>query len=63
VEEEHLLPEHMTRKWVPIEDLHGLPLTGLARKVLKRLRVLPGYASASTPVKFGAKNTNILPLL
>jgi A/G-specific adenine glycosylase len=62
-EEEHRLPEHLTRQWVPIEDLHGLPLTGLARKVLKRLRVLPGYASASTPVKFGAKNTNILPLL
>jgi A/G-specific adenine glycosylase len=60
-EEEHLLPERATRKWVRTQDLTGLPLTGLARKVLKRLRVLPGYASTSA--QFGAKNTNILPLL
>ena len=62
-DEEHLLPRRKMRKWVPIEELPALPLTGLARKVLKRLRVLPGHASGSTPAQFGAKKANILPLL
>ena len=33
------------RVWVPVLDLPELPLTGLTRKILKRLRVMPGYAS------------------
>jgi len=28
-------------EWVPVTRLHELPLTGLARKVLQRLRVMP----------------------
>lgn len=36
-EEARLLPRHGTRKWVKAEGLPGLPLTGLARKALKRL--------------------------
>lgn len=31
------------RAWVPILDLNELPLTGLTRKILKRLKVMPGY--------------------
>ncbi|HTY82647.1 MAG TPA: A/G-specific adenine glycosylase [Silvibacterium sp.] len=31
------------RRWVQLQDLNSLPLTGLTRKVLKRLKALPGY--------------------
>lgn len=31
------------REWFAVDDLHTIPLTGLARKVLKRLRTWPGY--------------------
>ncbi|HTV06434.1 MAG TPA: A/G-specific adenine glycosylase [Acidobacteriaceae bacterium] len=30
-------------KWFAVDELHTLPLTGLARKALKRLRAWPGY--------------------
>ena len=46
-EEEKLLPEHATRKWIKAEDLQNLPLTGLARKALKRLHILPGNTSTT----------------
>ena len=62
-EEERMLAKRKTRKWVDREDLTGLPLTGLARKVLKRLRVLPSHASGAAPIVSGVKNANILPLL
>lgn len=48
------------RVWVPVLDLPEQPLTGLTRKILKRLRVLPGFSgmpsmaigdSAQDPVK------------
>jgi hypothetical protein len=29
---------------VPVLDLPEQPLTGLTRKILKRLRVMPGYS-------------------
>jgi A/G-specific adenine glycosylase len=36
------LPAAMERmEWAPVARLHELPLTGLARKVLQRLRVMP----------------------
>lgn len=41
------------RKWVPLIELHDLPLTGLARKILKRLRVMPGYSGAGPAVVVG----------
>ncbi len=34
------------RAWVPVMDLLEQPLTGLTRKILKRLRVMPGYSGA-----------------
>jgi A/G-specific adenine glycosylase len=37
------------RVWVPVMDLPEQPLTGLTRKILKRLRVMPGYGG-SRPV-------------
>ncbi len=33
------------RVWVPVLDLPEQPLTGLTRKILKRLRVMPGYGT------------------
>lgn len=39
-DEQHLLPESARRKWTRAEELLEIPLTGLARKVLKRLHVL-----------------------
>jgi A/G-specific adenine glycosylase len=40
------LPKRRTsRQWFAVRELHALPLTGLARKVLKRLRVWPGFES------------------
>ena len=41
-EEEQQLPRHKTRRWIKAEVLPTLPLTGLARKALKRLNLLPG---------------------
>lgn len=38
------------RAWVPVLDLNEQPLTGLTRKILKRLRVLPGYSGAGPTV-------------
>ncbi len=31
------------REWVPMRNLHSLPLTGLTLKILRRLKVMPGY--------------------
>ena len=39
-----------TRQWVYTLDLPQMPLTGLARKVLKRLKAWPGYSGATLPV-------------
>ena len=50
-EEELLLPKHRARKWIAAEMLSDLPLTGLARKALKRLELLPGTASSAPPAK------------
>jgi A/G-specific adenine glycosylase len=51
--EETGLPEGKgTRSWVNSRDLTGLPLTGLARKVLKRLKTLPGYTGPGPAVSF-----------
>jgi A/G-specific adenine glycosylase len=33
------------RVWVPVLDLPEQPLTGLTRKILKRLRVMPGFSA------------------
>jgi len=45
-EETKLLPRRKAvRKWVAVSELLNLPLTGLARKVLKRTRILPGHLS------------------
>ena len=41
------------RKWVPLLHLHDHPLTGLTRKILKRLRVMPGYNGAGPAVVIG----------
>ncbi|MGA7886137.1 MAG: A/G-specific adenine glycosylase [Acidobacteriaceae bacterium] len=41
------------RKWVPLLGLHDLPLTGLTRKILKRLRVMPGYSGSGPAVVIG----------
>jgi A/G-specific adenine glycosylase len=38
------------RAWVPLMDLPELPLTGLTRKILKRLRVMPGYSGGRPAV-------------
>lgn len=47
IESEDNLPAGAgTRRWVKVRELHELPLTGLARKVLKRLKALPGYTGA-----------------
>lgn len=41
------------RAWVPVPELHDKPLTGLTRKILKRLRVMPGYSGAGPVVEIG----------
>ena len=47
------LPESKnTRKWVNSRELTELPLTGLTRKVLKRLKTLPGYTGPGPAVRF-----------
>ena len=39
-----LLQPKATRIWFSVDELHTLPLTGLTRKALKRLRLWPGYS-------------------
>jgi A/G-specific adenine glycosylase len=41
-----------TRRWVQVHELTDLPLTGLTRKVLKRLKTLPGYTGPGPAVTF-----------
>lgn len=46
-EERDLTRSEMARRWVAGDELHGLALTGLTRKVLKRLRVWPEFDGTS----------------
>lgn len=49
--QEKRLPQSTgVRQWQPVRELHTLPLTGLARKVLKRMKAWPGYDGAGVPV-------------
>jgi A/G-specific adenine glycosylase len=41
------------RAWVPLRELLGRPLTGLTLKVLKRLKVMPGYSGSGPAVQIG----------
>jgi hypothetical protein len=43
------------RVWVPVFDLPEQPLTGLTRKILKRLRVMPGF-SGMRPMVVGEES-------
>jgi len=41
------------RRWIPLPDLPERPLTGLTRKILKRLKVMPGYSGGGPAVVVG----------
>jgi A/G-specific adenine glycosylase len=43
-EQKLLARDTAERVWIPVLDLLEQPLTGLTRKILKRLRVMPGYS-------------------
>ncbi len=57
-QESRLLPKRgvKARKWVKAEELHNLPLTGIARKALTRLHVLP----AAPPIRKRAESATFL---
>jgi A/G-specific adenine glycosylase len=62
-EEKGLLPRRkVVRNWVRAGQLHELPLTGLARKVLKRTRIFPDHvpSDAASQTELDA---DTLPLL
>jgi A/G-specific adenine glycosylase len=44
-EQKLLARDAAERVWVPVLDLPEQPLTGLTRKILKRLRVMPGFST------------------
>lgn len=51
VNEQKLLAEPAAERiWVPVRELHDRPLTGLTLKVLKRLKVMPGYSGSGPAV-------------
>jgi len=50
--ESNLPRSKRTRRWVEARELAEIPLTGLARKVLKRLKALPGYTGPGPAVSF-----------
>jgi A/G-specific adenine glycosylase len=52
-EQKHLSAAAGERAWVPIRDLLDCPITGLTLKVLKRLRVMPGYSGSGPAVVIG----------
>lgn len=62
-EQSSLPKQQVFRKWVKTSELLDLPLTGLTRKVLKRLHVLPGYTPGATPIKLSIDNGNDLTIL
>ncbi|ACO31406.1 MAG TPA: A/G-specific adenine glycosylase [Acidobacterium sp.] len=43
------VPARSTR-WISARELRSIPLTGLARKVLKRLKIMPGYTGMGPQV-------------
>lgn len=45
-EQKLLARDTAERVWVPVFDLPELPLTGLTKKILNRLRVMPGFSTA-----------------
>jgi A/G-specific adenine glycosylase len=49
-EENRLAKAAGERAWVPVRKLQDRPLTGLTRKILKRLKVMPGYNGAGPSV-------------
>ncbi|MBV8632741.1 MAG: A/G-specific adenine glycosylase, partial [Silvibacterium sp.] len=49
------------RRWIPVRDLASLPLTGLTRKVLKRLKALPGYTGPGPAVTFEQMTPELWP--
>lgn len=49
-QQKHLPKRKTTREWFPVRRLDALPLTGLTRKALKRLRAWPGYDGAGPAV-------------
>lgn len=52
--QQHRLPKgEAVRQWHRVRDLRALPLTGLARKALKRLHAWPGYGEAGVAVAVG----------
>lgn len=51
--EQKLLEKSGEREWVPLRELLERPLTGLTLKVLKRLKVMPGYSGAGPAVLVG----------
>lgn len=52
-EQRILVPAAGPREWVPLVDLLGRPITGLTLKVLKRLKVMPGYSGSGPSVIVG----------
>jgi len=52
-EQRMLAPATSQREWVPLVDLLARPLTGLTLKVLKRLKVMPGYSGSGPAVILG----------
>jgi A/G-specific adenine glycosylase len=50
--EAELTESRGTRRWVLARELVEFPLTGLTRKVLKRLKTLPGYTGPGPSVTF-----------
>jgi A/G-specific adenine glycosylase len=55
-----LPPSEAVREWVPVCRLTDLPLTGLSRKILKRLKVMPGYGGAGPLSAFDAPAPEIM---
>ena len=51
-ERETLVSAKAVHRWVPISELHEIPLTGLARKILKRLKSFPAHTAPATALKF-----------
>jgi A/G-specific adenine glycosylase len=58
-EEKTLAHAAQARRWFSPAELLEIPLTGLARKVLKRLKALPGYTVSGTPIRFGSGNPEL----
>jgi A/G-specific adenine glycosylase len=59
-EKARLVESEILREWIPTRRLLEIPLTGLTRKILKRLKILPGFGGSGPLSAFDEPTPDIV---